>query len=163
MIALLAAALALTSPDVVAGGRIGAAQVWNRDGCHGGNVSPALRWSGVPHGTRSLVLELFDSDAPTGHGWYHWTAWDIPADRRGLDRGRVPAFVVQGRNEYGFLGYGGPCPPPGPAHHYLFILYALPVAHLGLPAGAGWQQFMLTVNRQHPIGRAALLEARYGR
>ena len=104
--------------------------------CGGTNVSPDLRWSGAPEGTRSYALTCFDPDAPTGSGWWHWIAFDIPAGVTALEAGIGPdAPFRQWENDYGYRGYGGPCPPPGPAHRYVFTVYALDVAELGVPEG----------------------------
>jgi Raf kinase inhibitor-like YbhB/YbcL family protein len=131
----------LTSTDITNGGRIAEAQVFNEFGCKGGNVSPALAWSGAPAGTKSFALLVHDPDAPTGSGWWHWIVYNIPADTTSLPSGAgdpkkklMPAGAVQGRTDYGSVGYGGPCPPPGKPHHYHFQLYALKVAKLELPA-----------------------------
>lgn len=104
--------------------------------CGGSNVSPDLTWSGAPEGTKSYAVTCFDPDAPTGSGWWHWIAFDIPADVTVLPAGIGPdAPFRQWENDYGYVGYGGPCPPPGPAHRYVFTVYALDVAELGVPAG----------------------------
>lgn len=93
----------------------------------GADASPPLAWSGVPDGTRAFALVVDDPDAP-GRTWVHWLAWDIPASARGLPAGvrpDEPAFV-QGRNDFGRVGWGGPMPPKGHgAHRYVFRLYAL--------------------------------------
>lgn len=135
--------LTLSSPDITPGARIGQAHVFNSDGCTGRNVSPALTWSHVPAGTRSFALAVLDPDAPKQGGWWHWIIHDIPAQASGLPEGAgdpsrslMPPGVVQERNDFGTLGYGGPCPPPGKPHHYHFILYALRVPRLRLPSGA---------------------------
>lgn len=105
--------------------------------CGGQNVSPDLRWSGAPEGTSSYALTCYDPDAPTGSGWWHWIAFDIPADVTALDAGAaLPTAAREWQNDYGYDGYGGPCPPPGPAHRYVFTVYALDVAELGVPEGA---------------------------
>ena len=133
----------LTSSDFTDGGTIANAQVFNGFDCKGGNVSPALKWSGAPEGTRSFALLVHDPDAPTGSGWWHWIVYNIPAGTTSLPAGAgdpkkslMPAGVVQGRTDYGTVGYGGPCPPPGKPHHYHFRLYALKVAKLEVPADA---------------------------
>ena len=117
--------------------------MFNGFGYQGGNVSPALSWSGAPAGTRSFALMVHDPDAPTGSGWWHWIVYNIPAGTSSLpaDAGDpqkklLPAGTLQGRNDYGTVGYGGPAPPPGPPHHYHFRLYALKVDKLEVPADA---------------------------
>lgn len=102
-------------------------------GCDGGNVSPAVSWKDPPAGTKSFALTLYDPDAPTGSGWWHWQVWNIPADVHGFDEGKVPAGVVQGKGDIGRAGYLGACPPPGTGvHHYTFTIYALKVDKLDL-------------------------------
>src|SRR5262249_44010338 len=110
-------AFSLASTDLV-GGMFSVAQTFNGFGCSGQNVSPALRWSNPPAGTQSFVLTMFDPDAPTGSGFWHWTVFDIPATTTGLPAnagaqagGSLPAGAVQGYVDFGRPGYGGPCPP----------------------------------------------------
>lgn len=134
----------VTSPDFVNGGTIKIAQVFNSFGCTGGDISPALHWSGAPAGTKSYALTIYDPDAPTGSGWWHWVVFNIPADVTGLPAGAgaadshtLPAGAVQARTDFGFSHYGGPCPPVGDApHHYQITVYALKVAKLPLGANA---------------------------
>ena len=97
--------------------------------CDGSNVSPALSWSAPPEGTQSFALIMDDPDAP-GRTWVHWLLYDLPATERELPEGvppdgPLPSRARQGRNDFGKTGYGGPCPPPGPAHRYYFKLHAL--------------------------------------
>jgi len=132
----------LRSPDIAPGGTIGSSHVYDHSGCSGGNISPAFSWSHPPAGTRSFALLVFDSDVPEG-GFWHWAVFDIPASVRSLRAGAgdpaknlLPRGAVETRNDFGFLGYGGPCPPAGSRHHYHFMLYALDVAKIGLGAGA---------------------------
>jgi Raf kinase inhibitor-like YbhB/YbcL family protein len=107
----------------------------------GADVSPPLTWSGVPHGTRSLVLICEDPDAPRGT-WSHWVLYGLPPETRELAEGaRPPAGALEGANDFGKPGYGGPSPPPGPPHRYYFKLTALSV-ELSLPAGAKRQDVM---------------------
>ncbi|MBI3673815.1 MAG: YbhB/YbcL family Raf kinase inhibitor-like protein [Rhizobiales bacterium] len=102
-------------------------------GCDGGNVSPALAWKGAPAGTKSFALTLFDPDAPTGSGWWHWQVWNIPASTTGFAEGKIPEGAVQGKGDIGRPGYLGPCPPPGTGiHHYTFTIYALKTDKLDL-------------------------------
>ena len=101
--------------------------------CEGEDVSPPLAWSGMPEGTGSLALVVDDPDAPGGT-FTHWRAWGIAAAAGGLGEGEAPPF--EGRNDFGSVGWGGPCPPPGHGpHRYFFRLHALE-GELGLPAGA---------------------------
>jgi Raf kinase inhibitor-like YbhB/YbcL family protein len=123
--------LILTSPAFADGGAIPAEFT-----CRGANVSPALAWHGVPTGTAALVLFV---DDPDGRDWVHWSVLDLPAVDGQLPRGVGPSAdpPQQGRNDFGKVGYGGPCPPSG-NHHYRFTLYALaaPLGLAGHPDGA---------------------------
>ncbi|MBO0706787.1 MAG: YbhB/YbcL family Raf kinase inhibitor-like protein [Candidatus Dormibacteraeota bacterium] len=102
--------------------------------CNGGNQAPRLQWSGAPTATKSFALTMFDPDAPTGSGFWHWLNWDIPANVTSLD-GPLPAGAVSGTNDGGTTGYTGPCPPAGDlTHHYHLSVLALDVPSLGLPA-----------------------------
>ena len=133
-----AQALSLTSPDIKPGAKIADEQVFNAFGCSGKNISPALNWSGAPKGTKSFALNVFDPDAPTGSGFWHWVIFNIPPDVTSLPKGAgdpkssaAPKGAIQGRTDYGVPGYGGPCPPPGAKpHHYQFTIYALDVDKL---------------------------------
>ncbi|WP_448060462.1 YbhB/YbcL family Raf kinase inhibitor-like protein [Cellulomonas hominis] len=127
--------LTLTSPDVEHGGTLPAEFV-----ADGGNLSPALVWSGFPAGTRSFVVSCFDPDAPTPAGFWHWTLVDLPAGTTELPRGAgdpasaaLPAGAFQVRNDGGSVGYTGAAPPPGDRpHRYVFAVHALDVEHLGV-------------------------------
>jgi Raf kinase inhibitor-like YbhB/YbcL family protein len=93
--------------------------------CDGENASPELQWSDVPEGTLALALTCVDPDAPRGT-FTHWVMWNVDPTQGGIGSGEVPAGARQGRNDFGQLGYGGPCPPPGHGpHHYHFTLSAL--------------------------------------
>jgi Raf kinase inhibitor-like YbhB/YbcL family protein len=157
----------LTSHDVPAGGTVAEAQVADTFGCSGGNLSPDLAWSGAPEGTKSFVLTVYDPDAPTGSGWWHWVVFDIPADAHGLAEGagsgkaELPAGTRQGRTDFGAPGYGGPCPPPGDTHRYVFTLWALKIDHLGVPEDAS-AAMVGFVTRANALGHATFT-ATYGR
>ena len=158
----------LTSTDFTEGTTLANAQVFNEFGCKGGNVSPALAWSGAPAGTQSFALLMHDPDAPTGSGWWHWIVYNIPPGTSALaagagdpKKGQMPAGAVQGRNDYGSAGYGGPCPPPGSPHHYNFTLYAVKVAKLEVPQGASAALIGFNA-RAHALGEARLT-GMYGR
>ncbi len=145
-----AAALALTSDDFRSGGTIPAALMAAQ--CRGSNRRPVLRWANVPTGVRSFALIERDPDAPIPGGFYHWVVYDVPAGTRSLgasDAGRT------GVSSTGQARYFGPCPPPGPAHHYVFTLYALDVAHVGAAATLTGPQLEADV-RGHILARATL-------
>jgi Raf kinase inhibitor-like YbhB/YbcL family protein len=104
--------------------------------CDGQDVSPKLVWTGVPEGAQELALALDDPDAPGGT-FTHWLVWGIdPTSTTLAGAGSAP----EGRNDFGKNGYGGPCPPRGQTHHYVFRLLALD-ARVDLPAGADRSAF----------------------
>lgn len=108
--------------------------------CDGEDISPEIKWEGVPEGTKSLVLIMDDPDAPVGV-FTHWVVYDIPVTESHLPRNfpKVPEVngIKQGVNDFRKVGYGGPCPPRGHGfHRYFFKLYALSVPSLGLKAGS---------------------------
>ena len=112
--------------------------VLNGFGCTGGNMSPLVEWRDPPTGTQSFAVTIFDPDAPTGHGWWHWTVFDIPPSVFRLEENasatqKLPAASIEGRTDFGTSGYGGPCPPKGDKpHRYIVMVYALKMAKLGL-------------------------------
>jgi Raf kinase inhibitor-like YbhB/YbcL family protein len=104
-------------------------------GCGGKNTAPQLAWSGAPDGTKSYAITCFDPDAPTGSGYWHWLAFNIPASVTSLEAGagndESPAGGTSSMNDYGMRAYGGPCPPKGDGdHRYIFTVYALDVDRL---------------------------------
>jgi Raf kinase inhibitor-like YbhB/YbcL family protein len=122
--------LSLTSTDLRANQPI-PPQFW---GCTDSGVSPELAWSGAPAGTQSYAITMFDVDAPTGSGFWHWVAWDIPSGTTSVPTGAVlPAAAVSGTNDGGTLGYTGPCPPQGDVkHHYHITVVAVDVPSIEL-------------------------------
>ncbi|MGC9952795.1 MAG: YbhB/YbcL family Raf kinase inhibitor-like protein [Rhizomicrobium sp.] len=132
-----AAKLTLSSPTVANGRTLPDVHVYNDDGCTGANRSPELSWSGAPAGTKSFAVTVHDPDAPHEGGWWHWLVFDISAGARGLPEGAgngagLPAGAIESRTDFGKPGYGGACPPPGNPHRYVFAVYALKTAKLGL-------------------------------
>ena len=130
----------LTSSDIAEGKTLPEAQVFYGSGYHGGNHSPALAWSGEPAGTKSFAVTVFDPDAPTGRGWWHWTVFNIPASIHALPAGvtarTLPQGAIEGITDFKKPGYGGAAPPAGKPHHYVFTVYALDVERLELSANA---------------------------
>jgi Raf kinase inhibitor-like YbhB/YbcL family protein len=158
----------LASPDIATGKQISESQVFNSFGCSGKNISPALSWRNAPAGTMSFALLAYDPDAPTGSGWWHWVAYNIPgnatslpADAGNAKKNLMPAGTVQGRTDFGTPGYGGPCPPPGKPHHYYFRLYALKVSKLDIPVDATAAFVGFNVNA-NALGKAQIMGL-YGR
>jgi len=164
-----ASGFTLESPDIAANSTIPATHVFNGMGCTGGNISPHLVWSGVPEGAKSLALTVYDPDAPTGSGFWHWVVLNIPVHTQNLPAGAgtrdgrsLPAGSTQVPTDFGVPGYGGPCPPVGDKpHHYIFTLYALKTERIDLPehATAAVAGFMIHAN---VIGQAKFT-ATYGR
>ena len=140
-------------------------QIFNGFGCTGGNVSPQLSWSGAPAGTKSFALTMYDPDAPTGSGWWHWIVVNIPASTSKLDAGAsgksLPAGAQEVRTDFGEPGYGGPCPPPGAPHHYIVTVYALKVEKLDLDTQATGAMAGFMIN-QNKLAESKLT-ATYGR
>jgi len=140
----VAADFKLTSADVKAGGTVENTYVFKGFGCEGGNASPALSWSGAPAGTKSFAITVYDPDAPTGSGFWHWTVVNIPATTSGLARGageaggkNLPAGAVMGRTDFGSAAYGGPCPPKGDKpHRYIFTVFAVKTDKLDIDGNA---------------------------
>jgi len=167
VLAVPASAFELRSPDVAEGATLTQAQVFSGFGCKGENVSPALTWTGAPPGTKSFALTVYDPDAPTGSGWWHWIVFDLAATTDALPKGvgqsaKLPAGARQGRNDFGTTGFGGACPPAGDKpHRYIFTIYALKVDKLEVApdASAALVGFMINANQ---IGKASIT-ARYGR
>lgn len=126
----------VTSPDVAEGSTISDAQYWNNFGCTGENARPALAWTGAPKGTKSFAVTLYDKDAPTGSGFWHWVAYNIPADATGIAGDALPAGTVEGNTDVGVPGFAGPCPPVGRTHDYVYTVHALGTDHLEVPEGA---------------------------
>ena len=132
--------------------------------CDGPDVSPQLKWNDPPANTQGFALIMDDPDAPAGT-WVHWVLYDLAANARELPEGvakqeQLSSGARQGRNDFGKIGYGGPCPPPGKPHRYFFKLYALDVK-LDLKAGATKADVERAM-KGHILAQAELI-GRYGR
>lgn len=122
------------------GGNSTSVEEFNGFGCTGENTSPELSWSNAPEGTKSFAITMYDPDAPTGSGWWHWVVFDIPSDVSSLlknagniDKGLMHKDAIQSITNYGVPGYGGPCPPENHGiHQYIITVHALKVDKLGL-------------------------------
>jgi Raf kinase inhibitor-like YbhB/YbcL family protein len=154
----------LTSDDLVDGATLDTSQVSGLMGAGGSDTSPQLSWSGFPADTKSFAVTVYDPDAPTASGFWHWAVADIPVTTTSLSSGAgddegtgLPDGAVQFANDAGLKRYVGAAPPPGHGpHHYYVVVHALDVESLGLPAGAspaylGFNLF------SHAIARATLV------
>lgn len=167
--AALADTFSLHSSDIQQGKPLTDKHVFNGFGCNGANQSPQLQWKHAPVGTRSFAITAYDPDAPTGSGWWHWVAYNIPANVTMLasnagaaGAGSMPTGAVQGRTDFGSTGFGGACPPVGHGiHRYQFTVHALKVEKLDLDpnASAAMVGFMINANRLEK----ASIEATYQR
>jgi Raf kinase inhibitor-like YbhB/YbcL family protein len=164
---LFAQEFTLKSDDI--GGQLTETQVFSGFGCSGKNISPSLKWVNAPRNTKSFAVTVYDPDAPTGSGWWHWVVFNISAatsalktNAGNLDNSLAPAGSIQSVTDYGKPGFGGACPPEGDKpHRYVFTVYALDVEKLELgantpPAMVGFFLY------QHSIAKASLI-AYYGR
>jgi hypothetical protein len=172
----------VSSPDL-ASGTFAMQYIANGFGCTGQNISPEIDWKNVPPGTKSLALQVYDPDAPSGSGFWHWAVYDIPPNTNGLARGAgnnlasLPLGAFGGNTDFfdtGIIGgngnYGGPCPPAGdPPHRYIFTLYAVAVDKLEVAGGvpktgtAGLYGFVLNKGIGTALLAKASFTATYGR
>ena len=122
------------------GGEATLKEEFNGFGCMGENESPQLSWKNAPEATKSFAITMYDPDAPTGSGWWHWIVFDIPtsttelvANAGDIKLNLTPEGTIQSITNYGAQGYGGPCPPQGHGlHQYIITVYALKTDTLGL-------------------------------
>ena len=172
----------LSSPDL-SSGSFDNKFVLNGFGCSGLNVSPALEWRNAPAGTKSFALQVYDPDAPTGSGFWHWAVYNLPpnvsslAQGAGNDASRLPSGAFGGNTDFMDTGatqgngnYGGPCPPAGDKpHRYIFTIYALGVDKIEVAGGvpktgtAGLYGFVLNKGVGPALLGKASFTATYGR
>ena len=140
------------------GGEATLKEEFNGFGCMGENESPQLSWKNAPEATKSFTITMYDPDAPTGSGWWHWIVFDIPtsttelvANAGDIKLDLTPEGTIQSITNYGAQGYGGPCPPQGHGlHQYIITVYALKTDTLGLdentnPAVVGYYLWNNTI------------------
>ena len=154
-------AFKLFSNDLKDGDKMPERHVFNGMGYKGDNISPHLAWDEVPAGTKSFVVSVYDPDAPTGSGWWHWVVANIPADTRLLPQGagsgqdRLPEQAVQTRTDFGKAGYGGAAPPKGETHRYIFTVHALDVEAIDVDENSSGAVVGFNVHF-HSLGSASL-------
>lgn len=155
MVSISAYSFELTSSDIKQGEDLSNIFEFNGFGCNGDNISPMLAWKNIPEGTKYFAITLYDPDAPSGSGWWHWQVINIPKNilyfARGTgnsDQTKIPNGAMQMRNDYGIYGFGGACPPIGDTkHHYQFTVYALPEKlDMAKDSSAALVGFMLNAN-----------------
>ena len=167
--AVNAAGFTVTSTEIRNNSHIANEQVFNSFGCQGGNVSPGLQWKDAPRETKSFAITVYDPDAPTGSGWWHWVMFNVPANITSVAKGAgdivaslTPAGAIQSRTDFGKPGYGGPCPPAGDKpHRYQITIYALKVDKLPLDENAPAAMVGYYLNQNLIL--KAVLNAQYGR
>ncbi|MDD4963868.1 MAG: YbhB/YbcL family Raf kinase inhibitor-like protein [Gallionella sp.] len=159
----------LASEDIAPNSTI--PQIFESDsfGCTGDNSSPELHWSGAPADTKSFAVTVYDPDAPSGSGWWHWVVYDLPADTDRLDPGvgtlnssSLPGNAMQALSDFGVQAWGGTCPPQGDKpHRYIFTVHALNIEQLDVPNNAtpAMVGYMIHANTL----ATASFTARYGR
>lgn len=151
----------LYSNDLQSGAKMPELQVFNGMGYQGGNLSPHLTWDGVPAGTKSFAITVFDPDAPTGSGWWHWLVANIPATVTELPQGAgsgkpgLPKGAIQTRTDFGKAGYGGAAPPQGESHRYHFTVHALDVESIPVDEDASGAMVGFNIHF-HSLGKATL-------
>lgn len=159
---------ALTSNDVKHRKVLSNQQVYKGFGCEGENISPDLAWTNAPKETKSFAINVYDPDAPTGSGWWHWTIFNIPNNTTSLERGasndpkKLPTGAIQGRTDYGTSEFGGACPPTGDKpHRYIFTVYALDTEKLDLDHNSSGALVGYFLNK-HALAKASIT-AKYSR
>lgn len=159
----------LSIPSIKPNGWLSADQVFNGFGCEGANRSPRLGWRNPPVGTKSFAITVYDPDAPTGSGWWHWVVINIPSTTYMLHESAgnptlrlLPSAAKQVPTDFGQPGFGGACPPVGDKpHKYIFTVYALNTEKIHLPnsATAAFAGFMINAHLINKVSVTAI----YGR
>ena len=148
----------LSSSDLK--GQLTKKQEFSGFGCSGENISPQLSWQNAPKGTKSFAITVYDPDAPTGSGWWHWVVFDIPSNKTTLASGfgnSDSKEAIQSITDYGKTGFGGACPPIGDkAHRYIFTVHALDIETLGLDKNTNAATVGYYIN-SHSIAKASII------
>lgn len=160
---------ALSSNDISSGSKILKKHVFNGFGCDGENVSPQISWRNAPVETKSFAVTVYDPDAPTGSGWWHWLVVNIPTKYKELpsnfgadNKFMIQDGILQIRNDFGIYNFGGPCPPKNTkAHNYVFTVYALKAEKLELSEASTAALAGFIIN-QNSLGKISFV-AKYGR
>lgn len=143
-------------------GQLTKSQEFNGFGCSGENISPELHWSHAPKGTKSFAITVYDPDAPTGSGWWHWLIVNIPADTNKIAANasaekKLPKGALETTTDYGHAGFGGACPPQGDkAHRYVFTVHALDVENLPVKGDTKSAVVGFMINK-HTIQKASMI------
>lgn len=151
----------LLSNDLKEGEKMPERHVFNGMGYQGDNISPHLAWNQVPAGTKSFVVTVYDPDAPTGSGWWHWLVANLPANTLLLPQGAgsgqdaLPTGAIQARTDFGKAGYGGAAPPKGETHRYIFTVHALDVETIDVDENSSGAVVGFNVHF-HSLGSASL-------
>ena len=162
---LIAGSFTLESSDIE--GQLNLNQEFNSFGCTGKNMSPQLQWKDAPKGTKSFAITVYDPDAPTGSGWWHWLVVNIPhkttqISTNASSEGKLPKGALETMTDYGSASFGGACPPKGDkAHRYIFTVYALDVESLDVKSKSDSALVGFMIN-QHTIQKATMMSY-YGR
>ena len=137
-------------------------QVYDDYGCGGENISPDLHWRTTLGGVKSFAITIHDIDAPKKSGWWHWIVYDIPKNVRSIKKGAsnlklLPGGAKEGRNDYGFIGYGGACPPKNDKpHRYVTTLYALNIPKLNVDKNATALKIYQEI-KKHTIAKSSII------
>ena len=153
----------LSSSDLK--GQLTNKEVFSGFGCSGENISPELSWKDAPKGTKSFAVTVYDPDAPTGSGWWHWVVFDISKDKFTLPSGfgnSESKDVIQSMTDFGKTGFGGACPPKGDkAHRYIFTVHSLDIETISLDKNSNPALVGYYLNA-HSLAKASLISY-YGR
>ena len=148
------ATFTVSSPTLAENTNISEDQYLNSFGCSGKNERPILRWCNAPIGTKSFAVTLYDQDAPTGSGFWHWVCYDIPGDTAEIANGPNPQGAKEANTDFGEPGFFGPCPPIGRQHRYTYYVHALDSETIDVPENATGALAGFVIH-QHTLAKAS--------